>query len=149
MTEGGTATFTVSLDIAVLGGFSVAPSTTGAGTATVGQDYLAVTDRLAFDGNIGETRTFTVTTTDDAVAEATETLTVSLTDLVSTLPVTLPADAATVTINDNDAAALTLTLASPTVTEGGTATFTVSVDKAVQGGFMVDVRNRRRHRQSW
>ena len=137
--DDGTATFTVSVDNAVQGGFTVAASTTTAGTATSVEDYTAVNSQmLTFAGTIGETQTLTVAINDDAVAEAAETLMVSLaTVAATTATVTLPVGTVTVTINDDDTAALTLTPSALTVTEGGTATFTVSVDIAVQGGFTV------------
>ena len=133
----GAATVTVSVDVAVAGGFTVNASTTGAGTATEPQDYTAVTNQtLIFDGTATKA-TFKVLIINDAVVEGDETLMVSLRQVTGTT-VTLPTDPATVTINDDDTASLTLTPATLTVTEGGIATFTVSVNAAVQGGFMVD-----------
>ena len=77
---------------------------------------------------------------DDAVVEGDEILMVSLTNLDRTTVTTLdvPTTATVITITDNDTATLTLMPASLTVTEGdGTATFTASLDNAVQGGFTV------------
>ena len=137
MNEGeGAATVTVSVDVAVAGGFTVNASTTDY-TATEPQDYTAVTNQmLTFDATATDV-TFDVPIIDDAVVEGTETLMVSLLQVTGTT-VTLPTAPATVTINDDDTASLTLTPATLTVTEGGIATFTVSVNAAVQGGFMVD-----------
>ena len=70
-------TFTVTLDNAVPGGFTVTPSFTD-GTATQGADYTANTAALSFAGTAGETRTFTVSTVEDDDVEANETFTVSL-----------------------------------------------------------------------
>ena len=54
------------------------------GTAASG-DYTANTEALTFTGTKGETETFTVDTTEDAVLEANETFTVSLTVSDTTL----------------------------------------------------------------
>ena len=73
-------------------------------------------------------------TTDDAVLENTETFTVNLS---ATNALVDDSDTGTGTINDNDSAAVTVD--DVTVTEGGTMTFTVSLDNAVQSAFDVDV----------
>ena len=136
----GTASVIVSLDKEVSGGFTVNAATAD-GTATAGDDYTAVTSQtLTFSGTASETKTFTVTITDDAIAEVTETLMVSLSSLqVTGATVGLPIEA-TVTITDDEIAALTM--ADANVNEGGTATVTVSLDYAVPGGFTVDARTR-------
>ena len=132
----GAATVTVSVDVAVAGGFTVNASTAN-DTAFLDEDYTAVTNQmLTFDDTATDV-TFDVPIIDDAVVEGTETLMVSLLQVTGTT-VTLPTAPATVTINDDDTASLTLTPATLTVTEGGIATFTVSVNAAVQGAFMVD-----------
>ncbi len=135
--DAGTATVSVSLDIAVQGGFMV-DATTGDGTAMAVQDYIAVASQtLTFAGDAGETQDFIVTLTDNDVAEVDETLMVSLDNLDgAVVAVTLP-DAAMVTITDDDTAVLTLTPDVLTVTEDGTATFTVSLNNDVQDIFTV------------
>ena len=132
----------MTVDNTVPGGFEVNAATAD-GTATAGADYTAVTSQtLTFAGIAGETRTFMVTITDDAVTEGAETFMASLSLPVLTgsdtsLTVGLPV-AATVTITDNDSAALTLTMTDVTVNEGdGTASVSVSLNTAVQGGFTV------------
>ena len=72
--EGDTITFAVTLDKAVQGGLTVTPRFSG-GTATKGTDYTENATALTFTGTAGETRTFKVATTEDAVAENDETFT--------------------------------------------------------------------------
>ncbi len=141
--EGEVAVITVTLDNAVQGGFTVEASTSD-GTAMSG-DYTAVSSQaLNFTGAMGETQTFTVSTTPDEILEDDETFTVSLDNLLDNLSATtLPIDGAdgtalaTVTINDDDSAALSISDVS--VNEGGVAIITVTVNNAVQGGFTVQV----------
>ena len=59
--EGDSLTFTVTLDKAVSGGFTVTPSFTDA-TAAEGTDYTENTDALSFAGTKGEQHSFTVET---------------------------------------------------------------------------------------
>ena len=131
--EGDSLTFTVTLDKAVSGGLTVTPGFTD-GTTTKGTDYTENTAALSFAGTAGETKTFTVATTEDADMEADETFTVSL-SVSSTLARVTSTDTATGTILDDDAAALTIADAS--ADEGGSITFTVTLDKAVSGGLTV------------
>ena len=131
--EGDSLTFTVTLDAAVSGGFTVTPSFTD-GTATEGVDYTENTAALTFAGTAGETQTFTVATTEDTASEPDETFAVSL--AVSGTEETVRAtDIATGTITDDDAAAVTIADAS--ASEGDSITFTVTLDAAVSGGFTV------------
>ena len=111
------------------------------GNGTVGNnDYSSATQTLNFAGTKGETVQFTVPINDDAIVEADETFTVSLSNLVisgapiSSIDIT---DTATGTIEDNDTAEVTIE--DVTQEEDGTITFTATLDKAVQGGFDVDV----------
>ena len=130
--EGAGITFTITLDKAVQGGFKVTPSYTN-GTAESG-DYTANTTAVSFTGTANETRTFTVSTTEDAVLEANETFTVGLT--VSDAPTGVTStDTGVGTINDDDNADLSLT--DPSTDEGGTLTFDVTLNAAVQGGLTV------------
>ena len=131
--EGENLTFTVTLDKAVQGGLKVTPSFTDV-TAIEGTDYDENTTALTFTGTAGETETFTVSTDEDAVLEANETFTVSLTVSGTTLSIT-STDTGTGTINDDDGATITINDAS--ASEGASMTFTVTLDKAVQGGLTV------------
>ena len=130
--EGDSMTFTVTLDRAVSGGFTVTPSFTD-GTAVKGTDYTENTAALSFAGTAGETQTFTVATTEDADDETDETFTVSLSVSGATVTAT---DTATGTITDDDDAAA-VKIADASAGEGDSMTFSVTLDKAVSGGFTV------------
>ena len=131
--EGESITFTVTLSAAVQGGIEVTPSFTDV-TAVEGTDYDENTAALTFTGTSGETQTFTVSTTEDAVLEGDETFTVALAVSGTTLTVTAT-DTATGTVEDDDAAAVTIE--DVRASEGESMTFTVTLDKAVQGGLTV------------
>ncbi len=134
ITEGTDAVFTVSLDNAVSGGFSVDFATAN-NSATAGEDYTANTGTLTFAGTAGETQTITIATTDDALVESNEDFFVNLTNVTNGVTI---ADAQGIaTILDNDAAA-SIFIDDLTITEGTDAVFTVSLDNAVTGGFTVD-----------
>ena len=109
--EGDALSFTVTLDKAVAGGLKVTPGFTDV-TATEGTDYTENTAALTFTGTAGETKTFTVSTTEDTVVETDEAFTVGLT--VSGTSVTVTAtDTGTGTItNDDGSAAVTVNDAS-------------------------------------
>ena len=133
--EGNSMTFTVTLSEAVQGGLKVTPSFTDV-SAVEGTDYDENTTALSFTGNKGETKTFTVSTTEDAALEADETFTVGLT--VSDVPTgttVTDTDTGTGTINDDDSAAVTVNDAN--ADEGDGIAFTVTLSEAVQGGLKV------------
>ncbi len=132
--EGDQITFTVALDKAVSGGFTVTPGFAG-GTATKGTDYTANTAGISFAGTAGETQTFTVATTEDAAVEAHETFTVSLSVSGTTEPMKAT-DPATGTIIDDDGTT-SVTVTDASAGEGDSLTFTVTLNKAVSGGFTV------------
>ena len=81
VTEGtgsnATATFTVTLDTAVDGGFTVGYSTAD-GSATAPADYSAASGMLTFAGNVGETQTIAVSVIGDSDFEPDETYMVNL-----------------------------------------------------------------------
>ena len=131
--EGNSMTFTVTLSEAVQGGLTVTPDFTDV-TATEGTDYDENTTGLSFTGTKGETKTFTVSTDEDAVLEADETFTVGLSISGTTLSLTV-SDTGTGTINDDDSAAVTINDAD--ADEGDSMTFTVTLSEAVQGGLKV------------
>ena len=130
--EGDAITFTVTLDAAVEGGLTVTPGFTN-GTAE-STDYTGNTAALTFTGTAGETQSFTVSTTEDAVLEADETFTVDLTVSATSLTVTAT-DTGTGTIDNDDSAAITVNDAS--AEEGDDLTFTVTLSEAVEGGLTV------------
>ena len=131
--EGDTLTFTVTLDKAVQGGLTVTPSFAD-GTAAEGTDYTGNSAALTFAGGAGETQTFRVATTGDALVEGDETFTVGLTVSGTTAPVTAT-DTGTGTITNDDVAStgLTLSVAPGSVAEDDTAT-TVTVTVALNAG---------------
>ncbi len=129
--EGTGLLFTVSLDNAVAGAFTV--DTGYSDVATDAADFDHTTQTLNFVGTAGETQQFTVTTTDDAILEGNETFTVSLT---ASSPLVTDTDTATGTITDNDTAAVTIE--DVTEIEGTGLLFTVTLDNAVAGAFTVD-----------
>ena len=75
--EGSAITFSMRLNNAVPGGFTATPSYTDY-SATRGSDYTPNTAAIHFTGAAGETQTFTVATTADAMAEGNEVFTVGL-----------------------------------------------------------------------
>ena len=95
--EGDSLAFTVKLSWAVPGGLTVTPSFTDV-TATKGTDYTENAAALTFVGISGETKRFTVLTTDDSDEETSETFTVGL--AVSGTPVKVGASD-TATGNDH------------------------------------------------
>ncbi len=103
--EGVGLVFTVTLDNAVAGGFTVDVTLTD-GTATGGaaplvspEDYDNVVGQLSFAGTAGEQQQFTVATLNDVVVEGPETFTVSLN---ASDPLVTDTDQATGTITDDD-----------------------------------------------
>ena len=131
--EGESLTFTVTLDTAVQGGLTVTPGFNDV-TAVEGTDYDENTAALNFKGAKGETKTFTVSTTEDAVVEYAETFTVSLS--VSNAPSGVTStDTGTGAIDNDDTATVSVNDAS--ASESGSMTFTVTLSEAVQGGLMV------------
>ncbi len=132
----GSATLTLRLDKAVSGGFSVDVSTSN-GSASAGSDYTALSSkRVTFSGSAGEAETVSIAINNDSVVEGSETLNVRMSN-VSHNGVQIT-DTATVTISNDDSAAVTI--ADVSVSENaGSATLTLRLDKAVSGGFSVDV----------
>ena len=140
-TEGAALTFTLTLDKAVPGGFTVTPRFTDE-TATQGTDYTANTAALRFTGRAGETRSFTVSTTQDTAVEGDETFRVIM--IIADEPDNpIGFSGATGTIadddNKNDQIAK-VTLDDASATEGGALIFTLTLHKAVAGGFTVTPR---------
>ena len=105
--EGTGMLFTVTLDAATAGAFSVNVTLTDV-TATGGADplippidYDSIVGALAFSGTLGETQQFTVNTLDDATVEGTESFVVTID---ATDPAVTDSDSGTGTITDNDVA---------------------------------------------
>jgi len=131
--EGADLLFTVSLDNAVAGPFTVTANFIDV-TATGGPDYNNAPLNLPFSGMAGEIRTFSIPTGPDTILEGDEIFRVKLN--VSNLLVEA-SDTGTGTINDDDNAAVTV--ADVSATEGGELVFTVTLENAVADTFDVDV----------
>ena len=134
ISEGGNASFTVTLDKAVTADVTVAWSAIVDTDTAVAADLGATTSgSVTFDANsaAGATKTITVAVTDDALSEGTETFSVELGDVTGDgangVYVKSTADSATATIAESDP--ITVNLTGPTsVEEGATTTdYTVSL----------------------
>ncbi|MFV0378755.1 MAG: Calx-beta domain-containing protein, partial [Mangrovibacterium sp.] len=140
VTEGNTGTtnlvFTVSLSEPALAGGASVDYATSNGTAEAGNDYTAASGTLVFAA--GESsKTITVSVMGDAIVEADETVSLTLSNANGTNVVISDATAVG-TITNDDAAMVTIANASGYENNGAIA-LTVMLDKAVQGGFSVDV----------
>lgn len=103
VTEGGTATVTVTVQrTGDTSGVATVNYTTGGGTATAGSDYTPTSGTLTF--NPGDTtQNFIIATTDDSLAEGSETINLNLsTPVGSSLTGTGSQSAAVLTITDDD-----------------------------------------------
>ncbi len=137
--DDGAITLTVTLDNPVDGGFTVDVSTADGTATTADSDYTSVVAQtITFTGNASETQTFTVTPTSDINPELSEDLTVNFSNLANSALGVDITDNATVTIINDDTAVLTIADISANE-DDGTITVTVTLDKAVPGGFTIDV----------
>ena len=127
--EGENATFTVTLSGKAASDVVLGWITGGVGdTATSDDDYTVVTaGRLTFLPAGALTQTIMVTTLQDMLAEASETFTVTLTELVLPDGVTLGTAMATGTITDDDTLTAAVTAGAATVAEGTKASFPVKL----------------------
>ncbi|MCZ4222600.1 Calx-beta domain-containing protein [Pedobacter rhodius] len=127
----GTTTFTVTLNNAVQNAFDV-DYTTVNGTATAGSDYVAKSGTLSFPANsaAGTALSFTVTVTDDIIAEPSEAFSATLSNITGGI-VLISNATATTNITDNDASEASIA-AGITGDENGpvNGTFTVTLTKA-------------------
>ncbi|MCA9082800.1 MAG: hypothetical protein KDA81_02035, partial [Planctomycetaceae bacterium] len=144
---GGTTNFTfqVALTNAVQGGFSIG-YTTSDGTATLADgDYTDNDGTLNFAGSASESRTITVSVTNDDIVENHETFSVQLANTVGnvafgvdTADFTISGGPVTGTIQNDDTATLSISNISATESNlNQTLQATVTLNKAVQGGFDV------------
>ena len=135
----GTATITLTLDNAVDGGFSVDVSTADGTATTADADYTAVVSQtLVFAGTAGETETFNISLGGDTKVELDETVSISMSNLTGTSLAVDITDDATLTISNDDQATVTIADVSGNEDDGA-ITVTVTLDKAVDGGFTLDV----------
>lgn len=134
-----TFTFTTTLTGTIDQAFTVDYATSD-GTAAAGSDYTAASGTLNFVGNpTGETQTFSVIVSNDALVEGDETFTVTLSNVqAGGKNVTISDATGTGTITNDDNAAVTIADISGTE-NGGDITVTATLDNEVVGGFTVDV----------
>ncbi|RZJ99203.1 MAG: tandem-95 repeat protein, partial [Novosphingobium sp.] len=134
----GNLTFTVTLTGNVQEELTVNYATSN-NTAIAGADYTAKTGVVTFPaGSVtGATQTIVVPINNDNVTEAAESFKVTLSG--ATAPVTITQDEGIGTINDNDLATVSISATPTSVDEAvGTATFTVTLNNAVQSETNVD-----------
>ena len=133
--EGNTGTYTVVLRTQPAGNVTVA---IGGGGTDVSLDKTTLTFT---DQNWSTAQTVTVTATDDAIDEESESFT--LTHTVSSTADTdyngITAGSVTVSITDNDTAGVTINPTTLTVTEGGTNTYTIVLASQPAGDVTVMV----------
>ncbi len=129
----GTVTFTVVSSNAVQGSFTI-DYTTNDGTAKAGSDYTAKSETLTFDGTAGESKSFSVTITNENLVEADESFSISLLNLVQPAGIAASAfditDTATGTITNDDSAQFKIS-ATASATEGSPVVFTVTLTNPV------------------
>ncbi|MFY0604573.1 MAG: hypothetical protein JXQ93_11520, partial [Flavobacteriaceae bacterium] len=138
----GTATFTATLSNEVVGGFTVDVSTADGTAMTSDSDYTPVTSQtLNFTGNASETQTFMVNITDDNIVETDETVSISMSNVVSgtasTSAITIT-DTATLTITNDDTTVVTIADVSANE-NAGTQSIVATLSNPVQGGFTLNV----------
>ena len=131
----GVLRFTVSLSGATGAAVTVAYETED-GTATAGSDYQAARGRLTFSAESTAAQRIEVRLVDDQVDESGETLTVRLSDPQGA---TLASAAATGTIRDDDSRALAVDSPELFVTEGGSASYEVTLGSRPTGPVTVTV----------
>lgn len=138
----GTATFDVTLNVAVQGGFTV-DFTILDGSAISPDDYTVVssTGALTFTGTLGEVQSVTVTIIDDTIIEGPETLNIGLSNISNALVNILDGNGTgTITDNDSDPSlGVQFYITSITVNEDvGTFTLDVVLNATVQDEFTVE-----------
>lgn len=136
------ATFTFALPTGITVDKNTSITYTISGSASNGTDYTgAITNTVVLFANTGSI-TVTLPVIDDNLVENTETLILTINNLVSDYNLTAVSSTANANILDNDAAILQLT-GPPSITEGASATtqnvaFTVVLSKATQRPFTVN-----------
>ena len=138
-TEGEAVEFTVTLSGAVGSDVTFGWSTTDGTATTAGDDYTAVASGTVTVATGTTSATFAVTTSEDLLAEGTETFTVTLTAPGSGLPagVSLGTATATGTIEDDDPIVASVAADAGNVAEGGSAVFTVTLSGATSTAAVV------------
>ncbi len=140
--DDGTVTVSVTLNNSVLGGFSVDARTENGSATTQDGDFTAINaETLAFLGLAGETRSITISLGADSKVEADETFEVSLSNVRGLLISAGDIDATNtgiVKIVNDDSAVLRIDNGSGDE-GGGAITLTATLDRAVDGGFTVQM----------
>ena len=141
--EGESVSFAVTLSGAVSSAVKVSYQTSSGTEATAADaatDYTAATGTLTFNPGASLEQTISVATTEDALHEADETFTLTLTGVDLPAGVELGDATATGTIeDDDDQPTLTLTSVTQSLAEGGgSMTFTVTLDAATGNTATVD-----------
>ena len=144
VTEGGIASFEVTLSSAATGAVTVSYATVD-GTATAGADYTTTSGMLTFEVNGDRTQRVEVPTLEDDEAEETETFTVQLS---APSGATVADGTGTGTIIDDDGggggSVPRIEIEDAEVTEGGIASFEVTLSSAATGAVTVSYRHGRR-----
>ena len=138
VTEGGIASFEVTLSSAATGAVTVSYATVD-GTATAGADYTTTSGMLTFEVNGDRTQRVEVPTLEDDEAEETETFTVQLS---APSGATVADGTGTGTIIDDDGgggggSVPRIEIEDAEVTEGGIASFEVTLSSAATGAVTV------------
>ncbi len=136
--DGGSITLTATLDNAVDGGFTV-DLVTAESSAIKGVDYTGLEDvTLTFTGTAGETQSTIITPINDDIIEFDEGISVLFDNLDNTSLEVSFDDVILVTIEDDDEATVTIADVSQ-FEDGESFLVTATLDKAVVGGFSIDV----------
>ena len=133
--EGGTATLTVTLSASSSQAVTVDYQTADV-SATAGLDYTSKTDSLTFAAN-ETSKTITVDTLQDTAVESDEVFNVVLSNPGNA---TIATSTGAVTINDDDTGGggPTISIGDVTVTEGGSAVFTITLSQTASSNVTVD-----------
>ena len=148
VSEGGEVTFTVELADDVIADEAIGVEwsvSCDAGNGITAGDFVgdcpSGTATIAADERMSPP--FTIMTFDDSVVEGMEVFTVTLTDVLpkidGRITISEALSIARVTIVDGDEAELSLTAVSPTVSEGASATFRVTLEGGVTADEDIDV----------
>lgn len=139
--EGGTITYTATLQHEIDSGIVISYATSTSGTATSDTDFEAVDDTLTFTGSAGESQSFTISTYDDSTVEGDETIVVDFG--IDSIPVVSETfisilDSITSTIQSTDTTTVDL-VGGRTITETDSGnvniTYSIILPNEVEGGF--------------
>ncbi|WP_228237049.1 Calx-beta domain-containing protein [Allomuricauda sp. M10] len=140
--DGGAITVSVTLDIDVVGGFTVDVNTVDGSATIANNDYTQIVSQtLTFIGTSGEVQTFDVIPTSDSTVETDEDLTITMDNLQGTIFSVNISDQATVTITNDDTFVATITANDNSASENplDTGEYTVSLDVVNATGSAITV----------